>query len=141
MKKYIDIKKNALKVVELNIEFDSDDFARLFYDSIIINSMHTRNSIGVNCKDKIYFEILLQYFDEVIALDFDGVTEVESESSLSIFPEIRSINISLSEKEKGMKCKFTPMWSDKTIQFYFDNVKMVSYLIDEIERGEVLGTI
>ena len=139
MKNKIDIKKNALKVVELNIDFD--DFDRLFYDSIIINSMHTHNSIGLNCKDKIYFEILLQFFDEVITLDFEGVTEIKSESSLSIFPEIRSINISLSEKEKVMKCKFTPMWSDKTIQFYFDNVKMVSYLIDEIERGKVLGTI
>lgn len=137
--KYINVSQDAIKSSELDLDFNSEDFNRLFYDSIIIKATHFHSHI--DHVDNLYFEILLGYFDKVIALDFIEVIEIESASTLGYFPEIREINITYCKNRSLMQCEFIPMWGDKSIKFYYGSLKMISHLISNKKIKLSLGNV
>lgn len=135
--KYTDIKANAIEIKDLNLDFELQKNVRMFYDSSIIKSSH---AIGrKNALDELYFEVLLAYHDEMVSLDFKGVSDIVSESTLSYFPGVREIKICKIKDQ--LNFQFLPMYSRKLIKFNFHELKATSYLIEKIERGQSLGSI
>ncbi len=105
------------KVVQYN--YDSDEYTRKYYDSYIVKSSHYSDVLGNY--ESIEFEILNEFFDEISIFNFENVSDVIAKNSLTIFPEIRLIEI-IKIKDSLNKCIFVPMWSNCKIEFNFIKV-------------------
>ena len=117
---YIDVTSDSFEIKQ--IIYDSRKTTEMFYDSVIIKSTHIRRV--KNSLDNLFFELLLQFHDKVIMLNFYEVSDIISTSTLSCFPEIREIKI--VHKNNFSTCEFIPMWSNKSINFKFNDFKMKS---------------